>query len=213
MRKIGLIMMALVLALGTLGVGYAMWSDTVTIDGTVNTGSVDIVIEDVSETWVYKNLTTREMECYPNQVVDANLMYVASATTSAVGGAEPVNESVTMTFDNIFPTDMAVCPIVADVLFHYVGSVPVHIWYDETFSGDDLSPYLIQEWLLSTDGGTSWVAVDPDTEILQLHECYLLKLNVMLDGAALQAAGNAAQGLTGGFTKTIVAHQWNEAYP
>jgi predicted ribosomally synthesized peptide with SipW-like signal peptide len=40
MRKIVLIALALVLALGSLGVGYAMWSDTVTVSGPVETGTV-----------------------------------------------------------------------------------------------------------------------------------------------------------------------------
>jgi len=43
MKKIGLLCLALVLALGTLGVGYAMWSDTLTIDGIINTGKVDVI--------------------------------------------------------------------------------------------------------------------------------------------------------------------------
>jgi predicted ribosomally synthesized peptide with SipW-like signal peptide len=38
MKKIILIGLALVLALGTLGVGYAAWTDTVTISGPVTTG-------------------------------------------------------------------------------------------------------------------------------------------------------------------------------
>ncbi len=42
MKKIGLLVMALVLAMGMLGVGYAMWSETLTIDGTVHTGTVDV---------------------------------------------------------------------------------------------------------------------------------------------------------------------------
>ena len=37
-KKIGLVAMALVLALGALGVGFASWTDNVTIDGTVDTG-------------------------------------------------------------------------------------------------------------------------------------------------------------------------------
>lgn len=41
MRKIGLLALALVLALGTLGVGYAMWDKTIYIDTTVNTGEVN----------------------------------------------------------------------------------------------------------------------------------------------------------------------------
>jgi hypothetical protein len=40
MKKIGLLCLALVLALGTLGVGYAMWYEDLYIYGTVNTGEV-----------------------------------------------------------------------------------------------------------------------------------------------------------------------------
>ena len=39
--KIGLVFLVLVAMLASLGVGYAMWSKTLTIDGTVSTGSVD----------------------------------------------------------------------------------------------------------------------------------------------------------------------------
>jgi hypothetical protein len=47
MKKIGLLSLALILALGTLGVGYAMWTDTVTVTGTVHTGTVQVGILDV----------------------------------------------------------------------------------------------------------------------------------------------------------------------
>jgi hypothetical protein len=42
MKKIGLLSLAVILALGTLGVGYAMWSDTVLITGTASTGDLDV---------------------------------------------------------------------------------------------------------------------------------------------------------------------------
>jgi len=41
MKKIGLICLAVVLALGGLGVGLAMWSETLTIDATVDTADID----------------------------------------------------------------------------------------------------------------------------------------------------------------------------
>jgi len=41
-KKIGLICLALILALGALGIGYAMWEETLTIDGVVYTGNVDV---------------------------------------------------------------------------------------------------------------------------------------------------------------------------
>jgi hypothetical protein len=42
MKKIGLLCLALVLALGALGVGYASWTDQIAIFGTVETGEVCI---------------------------------------------------------------------------------------------------------------------------------------------------------------------------
>ena len=42
MKKIGLLCLALVLALGSLGIGYAMWSETLTVTGYVGTGWVDV---------------------------------------------------------------------------------------------------------------------------------------------------------------------------
>jgi hypothetical protein len=44
MKKIGLICLALVLALGALGVGYAMWYDEVTIEGSVDTATLRLGI-------------------------------------------------------------------------------------------------------------------------------------------------------------------------
>jgi hypothetical protein len=40
MKKFGLLSLALVLVMGSLGIGYAAWTDTIFINGTVNTGSV-----------------------------------------------------------------------------------------------------------------------------------------------------------------------------
>ncbi len=40
MRKIGLLALALVLALGTMGVGLAWWSDTLFIEGSIETGTL-----------------------------------------------------------------------------------------------------------------------------------------------------------------------------
>jgi hypothetical protein len=42
MRKIGILAMCLVLALGAIGVGFAKWSETLEIDGIIETGWVDV---------------------------------------------------------------------------------------------------------------------------------------------------------------------------
>ncbi len=40
-KKIGLVCLALVLALGTLGVGYALWWDVLSVSGNVHTGDLE----------------------------------------------------------------------------------------------------------------------------------------------------------------------------
>jgi predicted ribosomally synthesized peptide with SipW-like signal peptide len=42
MKKIGLIALIVVLSLGIIGVGYAAWSQTLTLTGTVNAGKFDV---------------------------------------------------------------------------------------------------------------------------------------------------------------------------
>ncbi len=42
MRKLGIISLALVLALGTMGAAFALWSDTLFLDVTVNTGNIGL---------------------------------------------------------------------------------------------------------------------------------------------------------------------------
>lgn len=49
-KKVGLIVLVVVLALGALGVGYAVWSQDLTITAQVNTGSFDTKLVDVSAT-------------------------------------------------------------------------------------------------------------------------------------------------------------------
>ncbi len=44
--KLGAIFLMSVLALAGTGAGYALWSDTLSIDGTVNTGSIGAVFEE-----------------------------------------------------------------------------------------------------------------------------------------------------------------------
>ena len=101
MRKIAFIGMALVLALGVMGAGFALWSDSLYIDGTINTG-------DIGLTWSQGDPYDTEYpvpekdvshgECY----IDGNTLYIT------VFNAYPCIEYH-------FPIDL-----------HGVGSVPVH---------------------------------------------------------------------------------------
>lgn len=51
MKKIGILVLTLVLAFGTLGVGYAVWSDTLYIEGTVDTGVLKVGFTQILAEW------------------------------------------------------------------------------------------------------------------------------------------------------------------
>ena len=214
--------MALVLALGTLGVGYAMWSDTINITGSVGTGSVDLDVQSVSCTWVYKVIdlgyedyvvgdivvSSTQLDLDQDGVADDppknELLEVASAVTAS-GLAD--TDTATMTFTNLFPT---YTPIAADVVLHYNGTIPAHVIYSENFTGlGALGACQLDMWELSTDGGSSWSEVaDPGT--LQLHYCNLLRYTKWF-ALPESPAGDALQGiLNANFTISIKAQQWNE---
>jgi len=53
MRRISILIVTLVLVLGSLSIGVAKWFDTITVEGTVTTGSIDLVVTGYSGTWVY----------------------------------------------------------------------------------------------------------------------------------------------------------------
>jgi hypothetical protein len=204
MRKIGFICLAVVLAMGALGVGYAMWWDEVKIEGTVNTGSVEISINATSDTYVYKNTTSGDMVMSPVGICAADLMYVASATATDVSMGD--EKKVAMVFNNIFPTSPW---IWADVLLHYEGTVPAHVVLLDDEVDPEIEPYLVQDWFWWN--GVAWEPRDPET--LQLHYCDWVYLYVGLNGTAMQNDGKQAQGLSGTFNKTLIVHQFNEDWP
>lgn len=49
MKKIVILGLTLVLALGSMGVGYALWSDALYLEGTINTGELDICMISVAD--------------------------------------------------------------------------------------------------------------------------------------------------------------------
>jgi len=139
-----------------VGVGYAMWYDSIHIDVDVSTGCVDLNITSVSGTWAYKCLktyvptgeppffppaATKDDIVYTTDVIPAGFeeyfYYVASAkaVNQSVGGTGWLSEWVFFYFANLFPTYVngTTTPkaLVADVLFTYPCTVPAHIVWDD----------------------------------------------------------------------------------
>ena len=220
MKKIGLLSLALVLALGALGVGYAAWTDTITIEGTVNTGSVDINAIKFSGTEVWKNLDTDEaVVIYYIWDADGNVIHQSADQPGngilvAYAHAEPgtADDTVVFEFDNLFPS----INFVADVFLHYEGTVPAKVnlidW--EVTSGQDwINPLIDNGDIMGL--ARIW---NPEThEILedevveegyQLHYCDWVWLALIIhlpqDNDLMNQSGTA--------TATIEVVQWNE-YP
>jgi hypothetical protein len=233
-KKIGLLALALVLALGALGVGYAAWEDSVTITGTVETGSVDIEIVDYSNTYVWKS-HDYENEIYiqhtwdnpgadrtsdpdPTSKVDAfpiNLETgaddptvdpVAYADASAYSGAGAAYD-IQVDICNAFPLTQ----LTADFLLHYKGTVPAKITVSRLdFTPDagntyDLSPYVHIKYYKSTIAGGTGEEITPAVGD-QWHYCkyILVKIYILLP----QEDGSQLQ--SGTIDGEITVKQWNE---
>ncbi len=223
MKKIGILALALVLALGALGIGYASWTDTITIDGTVNTGDVDINVVGYSSTFVYK-VPGEEPEIKINHVFNAtdattdpnnpggNSFLVASAIAEYWG-----DDTVKITYTDLFPS----INFVADVLLKYEGSIPVKVnvadivinsgaWMLDLYiqpgssADDDTVGIWISGWKSNAAGEKGdWIDYAPG---MQLHDgdYILVEFHIHLPQE------DALMNQSGSFTATLEVIQWNE---
>ena len=246
--KLGAIFLISIMALAGVGAGYAAWFDTITIQGTVNTGNVDLVIERLSGTYVYKDLDTDDIViCHkytnlppltgglgsvhfvPAPPSDGLLVSTATAT---VDSATDYDE-LYIEFDNLFPC----IDFYIDVLFHYVGSIPVKINYadfDTVFGDEGQEPWLEILWDMyqnNPDAGfgiwiTAYRADEEGTLLIdyetgeyipvgvgtQLHYCdyVYLELHIHLPQYWNDEPTDWLMNRDGGFTAHIEVIQWNE---
>lgn len=134
LKKIGLLALALVLALGSLGVAYAAWTDEVYIQGTVNTGTVDINCIQGTSMFVYKVPGAPDTGYGEETVVvtksgpeepsppPTNGILVASATADFVNSSSDT-DTAEMHFSGLFPE----IDFQAKLKMKYYGSIPVKI--------------------------------------------------------------------------------------
>jgi len=222
MKKIGLLALALIMALGALGIGYAAWTDTINITGTVETGSVSLDIVDCSNTWVYKVMGNTQ---YPNEIAiihDWDLFpapkptgtYVELVASADAKDTSSTVKEITVTFDNAFPLDGEESMFCADALLQYNGTIPVIV--DATFTGFTGDPAdlallaqvsRVKFFHAGYDPLTGeWKQGDEITGPVQLHQGAYVYCVMCLEIPEDAAYMN----LSGGFTAVITAIQWNE---
>ena len=143
MKKIGFLVLAIVLAIGSLGIGYAAWTDTLYINGTVNTGEVNIDAEYFSGTTVYKEIATGVTFEYmwvedasgalmwENMTEPSGAAFFEVASAGSAPGA--TEDHVDMTFTDLYPYDRGgdmPDGLMADFIIHNSGTVPVMVEAD-----------------------------------------------------------------------------------
>jgi predicted ribosomally synthesized peptide with SipW-like signal peptide len=237
-KKIGILVLAMVVALGALGAAYAAWTDTVTISGTVNTGSVDIEVVNQSNTWVWKVIDDPD---YPNEIAVMHQYEYDPANSSPpstsgtvvgliayadadcpVGSPAQPDDTVLVTFDNLFPS----IDFTADFLLHYAGSIPAKVEIANLnytpVVGPDLSGYIsLTYWMATWDPTTPSVAptkvdydpttaeIDPIPSILGYQ---LHECNYILVEITIHLPqDNTLQGASGDLSGQIQVIQWNES--
>ena len=196
MKKIGIISLALVLALGALGAAYAPWTDDIEIVQVVQTGYLEVGVwgdawltgdtKDVAEVIVTKGEPKFEKDTYPFDFF----------------------ESITVTVNNLYPS-----VTVGEQFYIGVGgTVPVHMYAtvvtDEGW--DALYACMDFVWALDFPDQTELVEGEGLEALLraiegyQIHDCQNLGINI---SKHLQQC--APQGVTGSFTLTVTAYQYN----
>lgn len=134
LKRIGLLALALVVALGALGVAYSAWTDSVYINGTVQTGTVDVNVIQCTSTFVYKVPGAQVPGLPPDTVVvyasgheppispPAGGILVSSALVNFVNSGSDA-DTATMTFSGLFPG----IDVKADLKMQYFGTIPVKV--------------------------------------------------------------------------------------
>jgi hypothetical protein len=101
MKKLLALAVLSVMALAAMGAGYALWSTTITIDGEVHTGNIDVAWSLDGAPW-------------DTEIVGKD---VSSIDCQIVG------DILTVTLINAYPSIDYYCPINV----HSTGSLPVHL--------------------------------------------------------------------------------------
>ena len=230
MKKLVLIALALLTVFTCLGVGFAMWSQTVTVTGNVNTGNVSLAVSNYTGTWAWKDINSGALEFLQgggwagNQMqatVSPNLL-VGYAEVESVNGVAPTSAPVICTSNggiqmvlkywNLFPVPVSI-PATPSTVFRTwqadfditnAGSIPIKFETGRFPASDpQLSPG-DNSMLIDYYGYT---ADNPrfDLDGYQLEPCGSIHVIV-----TISVDENTTQSYNGSFTLTITGVQWNE---
>lgn len=216
--KIGALFIVSAMALAGVGAGYAAWFDTITITGTVSTGSVEWEVIDYSGTYVWKIWDPDYAgplspdygtEIYVTGDPDYNpTQYGATTGFKRVAYAEAMlgtgDYDVEVVFVDLFPC----IDFIADIEILYTGTVPGKI-NDISFEVP-VGYEWINELILS---GDIYATARCNGEVVelgyQLHEGDIIHIELHVH----IPQDNDLMFLSGSFTASFEVIQWNEYVP
>ena len=231
MKKIGLICLAVVLAVGVIGFGYANWTDTVVVEEVVNTGSVCVGIRDLGtnddpgDMDQVLNASVNDWDPGYDTVDLVQVVYdkdVASCTSTNVT-AKCLHEGVQF-YAKVTETIVNAYPSYAPTMVLEVancGSIPVIITgFDEVVSGPnpELNAFTeLLHWKIERDGvivqeGSGETNLGAAVMGMQVDPCDVITITIKKHILQENAAGEVCpQGASVTFTETITFTQWNKA--
>lgn len=205
--KVGVLFLALVLALGGVGAAFSAWTDTITISGDVTTGVLEWEIDPGTQ---IQKPDDPDWNCFwdletGTRAVDPERKNVANTTVVIEDATHP--HSMTVTLDNAYPYYFDHIAFTV----HGLGTIPMRIWKVNIWVGDDLIETLYANGyvLLNLDGkgGNDLQFWWGDNFGDQVHNSD--RFNMSFELLVLQPAPqDQTDTLT--FTIELVAIQWNE---
>jgi len=232
-KKIGLLTLVLIVVLASLGVGYAMWSDTVYIDGTIDTGMVVLCIEEKTSP------TYGEINTCPPVAIPGGGFYIPDKNWSGwVKQAGSISCPMGYTFDDIFCVDKDVAwiefvPVYDESPVHHIKALTVIIHNAYPYYLGHVTFELCNCGNIPLHVGTEVISQDPSLLIeyrngagqLEPGECHEISFFVgvtqyvgywdktvtpwvwVIDDPS---SGTTQQDVTLEFTISLTGYQWNE---
>jgi len=208
MKKMIILFATVMIALVAAGFTYALWSDTLTINGTLTTGTFDVDLS-LCHYWD----------------IEGDKPWVANATASL----STDNKTLTITVENAYPCFEFV--VVFDI--HNDGTIPAKLtnfnaWGNLTYANGtevelaDIPDWIAGNWSIWYPGvdphvnppnatGTDFCTLFDELEGFQLDECDMLVIAVQFHiFEDLQQGIEPPEGATLEFGLTFDAIQWNE---
>ena len=202
MKKIGLLVMVMVLAMGLLGVAFATWSQTLTITEEVNTGTFKVGVRDMGtnddgpalgETWpaggsvgiLYPTNSPTDGTLDPGYSKNVGAAHSEQGAEKFMHEEVQYYHDVTETIVNAYPSYS--CNITLQ--FANGGTVPANgVSLIKTVGTDpnNLAPFVeITGWVIRDDTnafvakGTTVAALDTAIQAYQLDPCDIMQLDLV----------------------------------